>query len=466
MRFPIIVRIVVISLWLSFLSASLANAQNASCFSLGTIVVTDSTDAGVPASQDIDKVYLAEPLNGDGAQTLTFTLKVLSLQSTPMSAAEWNVIFTTTAGISRYVRMSTMLGSPAFTYGTVTNLSGTPIYSQEGSARGTYNKSGYITIYVDKTLVGKPALGSFLTIEARTYADQVGTGLVQADATDAVAYQARGNSDCLHTQQANFGLGGDVPVVNDYTQNGTDDIALWRPSTGGWFTYDLQTGETNDFTIGSGASGDVPIAGDYDNDSRGDHAVYRPSTGTWQIHKTETGENWEVHFGIQEDIPVTGDFDGDLVNDVAVFRPSSGVWYVFNSLDQTVSITTWGSSEDHPIPADYDGDGRTDVAVFRPSTGTWFIYNSLDGSVTVANFGVSTDIVVPADYDGDGKADLAVWRPDSGDWYVYASATGSVMIVPWGTSTDLPQVGDFNGNARADLAVWRPATGDWFIYYN
>ncbi len=470
MKLRFIFRLTTFLFGLGFALATPGIAQSATCFSPGNLVVTDAPDLTILAQHDIERVYAAEPFFGDGSEKLVFSIDVrhlrLDLPILSLPLGTWNVIFTNSAGTSRYVRMSTLLGNPRFTYGTVTNLLGIPIFNHQGDIQGNYAANGRITLVVSKNLVGNPANGTQLTIAARTFIITLGIGLLQADQSGSSTYIVQGTGSCTPFQFSHWGTNGDVPVTNDYTRNGTNDFAVWRPDSGDWYTQDSVTGDVNVQNLGSGTFGDIAVPGDYDNDGRGDFAVYRPSTGTWFIYHTETSETVAVRFGIAEDIPLAGDFDGDRVDDVVVYRPSSGTWFILNSLDSTVRFENFGLSEDRPFAGDLDGDRRADVGVFRPSSGVWYGRNSNDNSLIVVHFGLGTDVITPADYDGDGRTDISVWRPETGFWYRLESNDGSFAAINWGLSTDRVQPGDYNGNGRADLAVWRPETGDWFVYFN
>ena len=148
-----------------------------------------------------------------------------------------------------------------------------------------------------------------------------------------------------------------------------------------------------------------------------DLAVWRPSTGGWWV----MGGQWSLqvtqNWGTQGDDPVEGDYDGDGKTDFAVFRPTTNTWYIVSSSTGTTGQFPFGASGDVPAQADFDGDGKTDVTLYRPSTGTWYIQRSSDSQTVVQAFGLSSDEVAPADYDGDGKADVAVWRNSTNTFY-------------------------------------------------
>lgn len=247
----------------------------------------------------------------------------------------------------------------------------------------------------------------------------------------------------------------DERISNDYDLDGKTDLAVFRPSTGIWYTLLSSNGT---FTaIQHGLATDKVVAGDYTGDGRFDIAVWRPETGTWFPRGTPNRtQNW----GMSGDIPVPGDYDNDNRIDLAVFRPSDQFWYIQLSSNNSLVFTRFGLSEDKPVQADYDGDGKTDIAVYRPSTGTWYISRSSDGAVTGGNWGLAADVPVPADYDGDGKADIAVFR--DGNWYVNRSSDNGVTIFQWGQAGDKPVPGNYDGDAKTDFAVYR--AGMWWIF--
>jgi hypothetical protein len=450
------------------ISLSVAAQIPASCFAPGNLVVTDSADLSIAPFHDIEEVYVAEPYFGDGTQQIAFTLKVKSLRPDlpvlTLPLGTWNVIFTNAGGTSRFVQMSTVLGSPQFRYGTVSDLLGVPVFNVQGDIQGTYSTDGRVTMYVPRSAVGSPAVSSVLSITSRTYVNTVGIGLVMLDDSGAANYTVLGNAGCAPYQFAHWGMNGDIPVANDYNRNGTADFAIWRPATGEWYSLDGVTGAYQQVINGDGAFGDIPVPGDYDHDRLGDFATYRPPTGEWRIRRTSTGIETVTHFGLEEDIPIAGDFDGDRVDDIAVWRPSNRLMYILNSLDSSVRIMQFGLSEDRPVRGDFDGDRRADVAVFRPSTGMWYYERSTDLAVIGLNWGLGTDVVAPEDYDGDGKTDAAVFRPENGVWYIFKS-NGGIDYAQWGLSTDIVQPGDFNGNGRGDLAVFRPENGVWYVQF-
>ncbi len=247
-------------------------------------------------------------------------------------------------------------------------------------------------------------------------------------------------------------------AVSNFDADGTSDVAIFRPSTGVWYSLNSTNGQTQ--VVPFGTNGDKIVPGDYDGDGKSDFAVFRPSTGVWYVQKS-TGGFIILQFGTNGDIPVSGDYDGDLKSDIAVWRPSTGVWYIFRSSNSTYDIRSFGISTDKVAQGDYDADGKTDIAVWRPSTGVWYIWRSSDNNFSIFAFGTNGDKPVQGDYDGDGRTDAAVFRPTGGVWHLLRSRDGYTSL-QFGISTDKLAPADFDGDGKTDVAVWRD--GVWYAF--
>lgn len=246
-------------------------------------------------------------------------------------------------------------------------------------------------------------------------------------------------------------------AISNFDSDGISDVAVYRPSTGVW--YSLNSTDGNFQAAQFGTAEDRIVSGDYDGDGRTDRAVWRPSTGVWYIQRS-SGGFIIAQFGSTGDVPVPGDYDGDLKNDLAVWRPSTGVWYISRSSNGTVDIRQFGISSDKAVQGDFDADAKTDVAIWRPSTGVWYIWRSSDSDFTIFAFGLNGDLPVQGDYDSDGKTDAAVFRPSNSVWYLNRSTQG-FTAAQFGISTDDPVPADFDGDGKTDIAVFRD--GLWFI---
>ena len=265
------------------------------------------------------------------------------------------------------------------------------------------------------------------------------------------------NAVTLRVQTVPFNVDGD----------GKSDIALFRPSTGTWFTKTSTTGYAGFSSQQFGLPGDVPVPGDYDGDGKMDQAVYRASAGTWFVLRSSDSVVATYVLGGGRDLAVPGDYDGDGRADVAMYRPSTGAWSVLTSSSNfaTPLTTSFGLRGDIPVPGDYDGDGKVDFAVYRPSTGWWYALSSSNSTTVAIQWGLTGDVAVPGDYDGDGAADAAVFRPSTGTWFALLSSTNftSFTSAQWGLPGDTPVPADYDGDGKADLAVFRASTGMWYL---
>jgi Carboxypeptidase regulatory-like domain/FG-GAP-like repeat len=272
--------------------------------------------------------------------------------------------------------------------------------------------------------------------------------------SDGGWYVLKSSSGFTTSSLDRFGLPGHIPVPGDYNGDGTIDRAVFQPATATWFVQNL-------LQIQFGQPGDIPVPADYNGDGTTDLAVYRPSTGAWSVRNQFT-----VQIGLPGDIPVAGDYDGDGIPEVAVYRPSTGTWYIWNR-----APVQWGLPGDIPVPGDYGASTGTDIAVFRPSTGTWYLFPPAHFAGSVWQWGLPGDVPMPGDYDGNGLTDMAVYRPSTGGWYVR-----NQLVRQWGLPGDIPvprpagdarpgpsaRPADVDGDGMSDMTIFRPSTGVWY----
>ena len=248
----------------------------------------------------------------------------------------------------------------------------------------------------------------------------------------------------------------------DYDGDGSNDFAVFRPTSGTWYSEN----STGFRAFNFGGANDTPVSADYDGDGKTDPAVFKNVDGgaVWEISRSSDGGTTTAQFGFATDTPVRGDFDGDGRNDLAVFRPSTGTWYVQNSNNTGYQIVQFGLEEDIPLSTDMDGDGKSDFTVYRPSNGVWYWINSASGNYGIVQFGTAGDIPVKGDFDGDGRDDVAVYRPSNGVWWIWRSSDRTYDVRQFGISEDIPVPGNYDGDSKTDIAIFRPSTGDWWIW--
>ena len=247
-------------------------------------------------------------------------------------------------------------------------------------------------------------------------------------------------------------------VVSDFDGDRRTDLAVYRPSTGGWGIE--ESGNGSFIMPNWGNASDQYVPGDYDGDGKADIAVYRQSNGTWFILQSSGGYS-VGQWGIHGDIPVPADYDADGKTDVAAYRPSNGTWYILRST-LGLQVVQWGTQEDKPVIGDYEGDGKPDIAVWRPSTGTWFVLKSSSMEAIVAQWGAHGDSPIVGDFDGDGRSDICVYRRPSGTWYVLYTSDNSYLVTNFGAPQDIPVPADYDGDSKTDIAVYRPGNSAWY----
>lgn len=160
----------------------------------------------------------------------------------------------------------------------------------------------------------------------------------------------RSSFDGTATIQA-FGTGTDKPVQEDFDGDGKTDMAFLRVTGSDLFWHIRQSSSGGVSVQRFGILGDKAVPADYDGDGIANVAVFRPSTGKWYTSTSASQNYGEQQWGQNGDVPAPGDFDGDRKADLTVFRPSSTVWYSLKSSDGGIIGQQWGASTDTPVPA-------------------------------------------------------------------------------------------------------------------
>lgn len=147
----------------------------------------------------------------------------------------------------------------------------------------------------------------------------------------------------------NFGANGDRPVLGDFDGDGATEISFVRASGNKmvWHILKSRPGQYPAYTKHTetqfGLSSDVPVPADYDGDGKTDIAVFRPSNGGWYLLRSSNNQFQGAIWGANGDKPQPADYDGDGRADFAVFRPSNGSWYFMFASDNRTSGVQWGN---------------------------------------------------------------------------------------------------------------------------
>lgn len=148
-----------------------------------------------------------------------------------------------------------------------------------------------------------------------------------------------------------FGASGDKPLIGDFDGDAVTDFAYVRivGADLSWNILQSSNGQTVSQLFGLAT--DKPTAVDFDGDGKANIAVFRPSTGRWYTSTNPATNYGEVFWGQNGDAPAPADFDGDKKADVSVFRASVGVWYILKSGNGGIIGQQWGQNGDLPVEA-------------------------------------------------------------------------------------------------------------------
>lgn len=306
----------------------------------------------------------------------------------------------------------------------------------------------------NNTFVTAPALTWFSCWEMGLVAWEYANGLTSCpdepldydgdSMSDATVY--RGSTNSFYTKKSSsvattiaFGASGATPITGDFDGDGIADAAYVVPNGGyvDWHITKSSDGTTWDQPTW-GLTTDQIVVADYTNDGKDDLALFR--NGGWYIMYDQAGNNYTASYGTTGDIPVPADYDGDHIIETAVWRPSNGYWYFTPSSTGSPVGIQWGAGGDIPFSGKFFHSDRSDIIVWRPTgtfTGYWFIRSVLTGGNTSIQWGLNGDKPIATDFDSDGKMDLTVYRPSTQNWYINLNGSGTTQTIAWGSSGDL-----------------------------
>lgn len=243
-----------------------------SCTLPGLTVVTNpaGTQAGAPANTELNvrAVSVAEPYTSDGAQKLTFTMKVSDLTTIPPSA-NWRMIWTTAESSTNYFYVAMNSDSSSvvtFEYGQLGVKSEVVVGVSTFVALGvpdaaSYAPDGTIQITVSNSKIGQVKPGDLVgNLVGRTYllnASQ--TSRAAIDRTGPGNYLVLGNAYC---NPANFTttvtIEDDDPRI-DY-DNGWHQVANALASAGHYHYSHAQNGSAElNFVVPQSKTGAVTL---------------------------------------------------------------------------------------------------------------------------------------------------------------------------------------------------------------
>ncbi len=259
----------------------------------------------------------------------------------------------------------------------------------------------------------------------------------------AIAFYRNGST--IGQNSIGFGDIYSTAVNADIDGDRATDNGIYVPNNGQLKWYFIRSSDGGIYPRSWGVVGDKPVLGDYDNDGVDDVAIYRPSTGEWFVNFASGGSKMQ-QWGKNGDIPVPADYDGDGKTDFAIWRPSDGTWWILNSgfatkkTSASYSKYQWGLNGDMPVPGDWFGTGKAYPAVWRPSNGTWYLRNigGSSGSYTSYQFGLPGDIPLVGYYNKLKPNELTptVYRASTGTWFNYTRSNAAVGMQQWGMPGD------------------------------
>lgn len=279
-------------------------------------------------------------------------------------------------------------------------------------------------------------------------------------------------------------------MVSQGYADGVDDLIIYRPSSGQFFSGWTQVNAGNyslSFATGSsvqfGTPDYAPQIANVSGTALDDLIIYNQTNGRWLAGITAADGTFQSSgsevFGpyLTGDIPRTGDVNGDGRSDIVIYRPSNGQWIsgltdAGGNLTGSGTVLQFGTPDYDPLVGDVNADGRDDVIIYNRTNGRWLSGLSGPGGVLTSQgsevFGpyLAGDIPLTGDLNGDGRTDLLLYRPSDGLWY--SGLTTPAGALTWGGSTlqfgtadYTPLVGDMNGDGRDDLVIYSRTNGRW-----
>lgn len=256
-------------------------------------------------------------------------------------------------------------------------------------------------------------------------------GVFRGAAGQVAAWFVDSNGDYQYEtsdQVMSFGLGGDLPIVGDWNNNGQLNIGVFRD---GYWYLDLDGNgawDGGDSFYAFGQPGDIPVVGDWTHNGTLRIGVYRVDSsgqGWWYVNlhtctdRNGYGCQWGGQYGSDSEI--------------------QGVDY---------DIYQFGLAGDQPVVGDWDHTGNLRIGVFR--SGTWIVdmggCNCYGSGAATYSFGEPGDQAVVGRWAlGSDATHLNMGVLRAGMWYVDANGSGGWdggdAIYSYGLAGDIPVMG-------------------------
>jgi len=183
--------------------------------------------------------------------------------------------------------------------------------------------------------------------------------------SDGFAYLRNSNTQGVADISFFFGNPGDQPIAGDFNGDGCDTVAIYRPSESRFYIVN-ELGDNNgglgraDYSFVFGNPGDKPVVGDWDGDGTDEVGLYRETTGLFYYRNTlDSGiASDQFFFGNPGDRFIAGD-SGPVPNGVdtpAILRPSDGrIYFRYQNApgDADGSLLTWGDDRAFPVAGEF-----------------------------------------------------------------------------------------------------------------
>ena len=197
-----------------------------------------------------------------------------------------------------------------------------------------------------------------------------------------------GNNDIDLADTTVAAAAGGLPFVGDFDGNGTDDLAVFRPSTN-TFSFDLDLDGVTDDTISFGMPGvlERPFAGDYNLDGTDDIGITTPN----QSGNTPN-EGLEWYLLISDGIGTTGNVDS-LDHG---FSPAPLGNDRFGQFGGNASVPVFANI-DPPIAS---ADTATATSSFNPTSGRLTVTATRAADIQLTTSGSLARVLVDGNIDG------------------------------------------------------------------